>query len=74
MFEHITIVKESYIETPDFCRGTSDYYEIYEDGTVIHCVCSECHALDKNIDEDHIAEVVKILKHTLEMIRKKYGK
>jgi len=56
-----------------YCCECDEFYEIYPDGLITYGVCCESSSLDKQYDLDRIMEVINILEHAIEMIRKHYN-
>jgi len=72
-FENIEIIIDYNVDRPPECKGSTELYSIFEDGTISYCICYECATLDKHIDREHVEKVVSILETILKKIKEKYG-
>jgi len=73
MFEKIEIIIDYNMDRPPECKGSTELYEIFDDGAISYCSCYECSMLDKDIDKEHIDEVITILETILSKIKEKYN-
>jgi len=67
MFEKIEIIIDYNMDRPPECKGSSEFYEIYDDGEVHYCACYECSMVKNDIDR-----VITILETVLAKIKEKY--